>query len=172
VNVEDLLLSWHRRQEDLLRKLPPAEFREYEELRIAIRVAENALKTAAPVSLPESSLPTPLPLPPLPPPPTTIPLFPNGDKTVAKRNADSEPGSEGEDRCGPKQPRVPLTERRLMLVEFLKKYGPQTRAAILAKTGIPNGSLAALLNKPEFSRDADGRWSLVDVQVATEGERT
>ncbi len=59
-----------------------------------------------------------------------------------------------------KEARIPLAQRRLALLHFLAKNGPSTRTQILAGTGIPAGSLSALLADPEIVSAGHGIWRL------------
>ena len=56
--------------------------------------------------------------------------------------------------------RVPLSQRRQVLRDFLAAHQPATRADILAGTNIPAGTLSALLAEPEFSSSSHGLWGL------------
>jgi hypothetical protein len=57
-----------------------------------------------------------------------------------------------------KETRVPLAQRRAALLNFLMAHGPATRAQIVAATGIPAGSLSALLAEDEFASTQYGTW--------------
>ena len=48
--------------------------------------------------------------------------------------------------------------RSEQLKDFLKSEGPQTRQQIIAKSGIPLGTLGMLLQKEPFRKDEHGRW--------------
>ena len=57
--------------------------------------------------------------------------------------------------------RTSLVIRKDKLVEFLQVNGLSSRSEILAKTGIPSGSLGALLRDgDEFVRHERGMWAL------------
>ena len=60
----------------------------------------------------------------------------------------------------PKETRIPLSARRVALRDFLASAGPSTRAQIVAGTGIPAGSLSALLANPEIESTTHGQWKL------------
>ena len=67
-----------------------------------------------------------------------------------------------DDALRAKPARVPLTLRRELLRVYLRTQGPTTRAQILTDTGIPAGTLSALLADPEFESSAHGLWQLRD----------
>lgn len=56
--------------------------------------------------------------------------------------------------------RIPLSFHRKKLIEFLDEHGPSLRAEIVAKTGIPEGSLSKLLRGKEFEHLERGFWAL------------
>jgi hypothetical protein len=62
------------------------------------------------------------------------------------------------------EPRTPLSARRAALMEYLTKHGPSTRGAILNGTGIPAGSLSALLARGGeegwLRKTTKGEWML------------
>lgn len=45
---------------------------------------------------------------------------------------------------------------------FLKKNGPSSRKEILAKTGVPSGTIGMLLKPPMFKKDSEGKWDIVE----------
>jgi len=50
--------------------------------------------------------------------------------------------------------------RRDQLVRFLTEHGPAKRATIIARSGMPKGSIAFLLNQKDyFARTSDGMWT-------------
>lgn len=58
---------------------------------------------------------------------------------------------------------APLTEiHKSNLIKFLSKHGTCAREFILEETGIPEGSLSALLKSPEFCSPKRGFWALKD----------
>ncbi len=60
----------------------------------------------------------------------------------------------------PKAGRVPLSQRREVLREYLRKRGRATRVQILEETGMPAGTLSALLQENGFTQVGHGLWSL------------
>lgn len=51
--------------------------------------------------------------------------------------------------------------RKETLIDFLKTYGPTSRKEIEAKTGMPKGTVAFLLNdKDTFQHLQDGKWTV------------
>jgi hypothetical protein len=56
--------------------------------------------------------------------------------------------------------------RKQQLVAFLTEHGPAKRGKINAESGIPKGTVAALLNKPGFVRRF-GKWH-VDTSSASQ----
>jgi hypothetical protein len=50
------------------------------------------------------------------------------------------------------------------LRNFLIAHGPSKRAEIIARAGMPKGTIASLLNRDEFVRRSDGKWQ-VDVDT-------
>jgi hypothetical protein len=46
--------------------------------------------------------------------------------------------------------------------ELLRTNGPMHRKEIREKSGLPEGTVAFLLNKKNFKHDSDGRWTLKD----------
>jgi hypothetical protein len=62
-------------------------------------------------------------------------------------------------RVGP-APRTPLSEQKKKLIAFLKKHGRCVRGCIARGTGIPPGSLSALLQDEEFEQVQRGVWRL------------
>jgi hypothetical protein len=41
---------------------------------------------------------------------------------------------------------------------FLLGRGPMWRKDIISESGMPKGTIAAILTKEKFSKDGDGRW--------------
>lgn len=61
----------------------------------------------------------------------------------------------------PDSGRVPLSVHKRALVAFLREHGPASREEIAAKTGIPAGSLSALLRRRGvFEKVKRGVWKL------------
>lgn len=61
----------------------------------------------------------------------------------------------------PKPSRVPLFQRRHVLKEYLAASGPATRGQILKDTGIPAGTLSALLlERTDFEQTDEGLWAV------------
>jgi hypothetical protein len=61
--------------------------------------------------------------------------------------------------------------RRTELAQFFRTHGPATRGEIIAKSGIPKGTIAFLLNKwPEFVRRRK-KWQLVEKAGSHEEEQ-
>jgi hypothetical protein len=56
--------------------------------------------------------------------------------------------------------RTPFAEHRQRLIQFLANNGPATRNEITAITGIPPGSLSALLTNADFESAGKGYWRL------------
>ena|SRR5437868_2339352 len=44
------------------------------------------------------------------------------------------------------------------LVNFLRNHGPSFRKEILARSGLPQGTLSAMLTRKNFDQDGEGRW--------------
>jgi hypothetical protein len=58
-------------------------------------------------------------------------------------------------------PRIPLHEQKAKLIAFMQTIGrPVNRAMIMSNTGIPAGSLSALLSEKEFEQFEHGFWGL------------
>lgn len=55
----------------------------------------------------------------------------------------------------PEQPRMSRLEQ---LTAFLRESGPMHRSDIAERSGIPVGTLSAILNDDNFGKDEDGRW--------------
>lgn len=72
-----------------------------------------------------------------------------------------------------KTTRVPLAQRRETLRTYLTARGPATRAQIVTDTGIPAGTLSALLSDSEFESIGYGLWRLTPPQLpgTTEGHQ-
>jgi hypothetical protein len=60
----------------------------------------------------------------------------------------------------PKETRLPLSVRRMALRKYLAENGPATRSQIMAATGIPAGSLSALLGEDDIATTQHGMWHL------------
>jgi hypothetical protein len=59
--------------------------------------------------------------------------------------------------------RVSLAEHRQKLIKFVRKKGQCTRAGMISGTGIPEGSISALLiNEEDFEQVSHGLWKLRD----------
>jgi hypothetical protein len=56
--------------------------------------------------------------------------------------------------------RVSLSQRRSILEQYLRDYGPAKRGQILLNTKIPPGTLSVLLQEDAFERTTDGLWRL------------
>ena len=61
--------------------------------------------------------------------------------------------------------RTPLILHQYVLMCFLREHGPARRRRILARTGIPPGSLGVLLfrcrNNGLLEKDSEARWQIV-----------
>ena len=69
--------------------------------------------------------------------------------------------------------RISMSAHRETLVQFLRERGPTARAEIVAKTGIPSGSLSELLRDDEFASPARGVWAVkVKEAVGAPDERS
>ena len=67
---------------------------------------------------------------------------------------------------GDERPGMPPVRRRdgsptrfAQIETFLAEHGPSTRQEIVAKSGVPEGTVRALLIPRYFDEDAEGRWS-------------
>jgi hypothetical protein len=58
--------------------------------------------------------------------------------------------------------RSSMSVHKQKLIAFLREQGPTARAEIVAKTGIPSGSLSELLRDKEFKTSERGVWALVE----------
>ncbi len=58
--------------------------------------------------------------------------------------------------------RMPLIRRKQKLLAFLRRNGPSTRREMAAETGVPSGSLTALLVMEEFQQVSHGLWGLTE----------
>jgi hypothetical protein len=58
------------------------------------------------------------------------------------------------------KPRIPLSVHEENVIEAIRSNGPMPRGAILEVTGVPAGSLSAILKGKKFVRTKDGRWGL------------
>ncbi len=57
--------------------------------------------------------------------------------------------------------RVPMAEHRKRLIQFIRNKGQCTRAGMISGTGIPEGSISALLsNSEDFEQVQHGLWKL------------
>jgi hypothetical protein len=56
--------------------------------------------------------------------------------------------------------RVPLVQRRLVLEDYLRTFGPAKRGQILMNTKIPPGTLSTLLQNVLFEKTTDGLWRI------------
>lgn len=70
----------------------------------------------------------------------------------------------------PRPSRRPLAHRREALREYLAAKGLATRAQITADTGIPPGTLSALLTEPEFETVGSGLWRIQSAAKSDAGE--
>jgi hypothetical protein len=62
-------------------------------------------------------------------------------------------------------------KRKAELAHFLVTHGPAKRGEIVARSGIPEGTIANLLSKsPEFILQRDGRWNVKQGELLTKGE--
>lgn len=132
MNVNELIQRWKKRQAELLGMLPDVIRAEFHELSVAIRRAEAELGIEADQWQSEDSV---------------------------------TPGQAGErfhEMLNKLSRRVPLGDRKLQVVEYLRENGPSGRTAVLKATRIPNGSLSNVLADTSlFEKNADGHWQLV-----------
>lgn len=56
--------------------------------------------------------------------------------------------------------RLPLAVQKEKVIRFLDNNGPMPRSTILSMTGVPAGSLSALLKGKEFKQNDTGNWEL------------
>jgi hypothetical protein len=83
-----------------------------------------------------------------------------GDERVSAVNG-NRPSSQSVPPQKPAQSFIkkPKTQKD-KLIEFLEKEGPHTRGEIVKKTGIPEGTVAALLSEKRGFENHDHKWSV------------
>ena len=57
--------------------------------------------------------------------------------------------------------RKPLVEHRVKLIDFLRGHGPTALKDIIAKTGIPRGSMREVLKDDAFTQPSRGVFDIV-----------
>lgn len=87
---------------------------------------------------------------------------------AASRELSALEAAEPEPPAVPVPLAVPLAERRLVLIEFLRRKGGATRREILRDTAMPEGSLSALLTRG--GRDGWLTWSHGGIWRVTDSE--
>ncbi len=136
MDVQKILDRLKRRRREILSQLPPALSSEFRELETTIGCVEKE------VALLRTSAP-----------------LPESSGGLFDRPS-PDPPSEPDQSVRP----VPLAERKTALLEYLNAHGPKSRADILHATGIPAGSLSALLTRGtaegSLVRSADGLWAV------------
>jgi hypothetical protein len=83
-----------------------------------------------------------------------------GEAIGKEPRVSEERGRKVVDYAADRDVRLPLAVRRRQLAEFFKEYGPSARGRITEITGIPDGSLSAILKQPEFEQKVRGLWGL------------
>src|SRR6266567_7831880 len=119
MDVHKVLDRLRQRRREILSQLPPRLNSEFRDLETTIGCVEQEIASLRPSpAQPESS----------------CGLFdPPRPRPVPELNDDART--------------VPLAERKIALVKYLNEHGPKSRADILRETGIPAGSLSALLTR-------------------------
>ena len=64
----------------------------------------------------------------------------------------------------PKPPTPPVT-RKQQVIELLSKEGPLGRTEIHNKTGIPEGSIAMVLNDKNTFKSIEGKWHVIELKA-------
>lgn len=59
-------------------------------------------------------------------------------------------------------PPVRPSTRIDQVVAYLKAHGPKGRGEIIQELNLPKGTVDMVLNRPEFKRDEEGRWSVMN----------
>ena len=139
MNAKKLVSSLRDKRDKILEALPADKREEYRNLTIAIQIAEKELAAdKAAQRLTADSQPSP-----------------NGDATHAIEQ--EKPAEESQ-----KHAKLSLADRQTQVVKFLTKNGPATRNQIIEATGVPLGSLGAILgHRKVFEKKGGGLWDLV-----------
>jgi hypothetical protein len=136
MDVETLFRRMQKREREIIAHLSPVLQTELQEVRITIKRIEEALASAR---LRRNSSPP------------GCRLLPGFSDEQKPSNGESKPA------IG-----VPLSERKAVLLDFLRGSGATGRKAILRGTGIPAGSLTVLLThglkEGWLIREQGGKW--------------
>jgi hypothetical protein len=147
MDANELIKVWKVRREEIYKKLPPELYLELKELNAAIRKANETIKRLGAAKQTTSNGPIPnqprlvMPVNRLAPT-QTIPV----NRSTPRQELTEE-----------KRARIPLSQRKIALIQYLKNNKGATRAKILNDTGIPNGSLGMLLQNEDFI-NSNGHW--------------